>query len=90
MGILTFRGNWLQKLGFPQRAPFFTGSDCLDNPQRPYNIFFFYFTQLFWSFWTEAFVYYKLFSHRKKKCVLVYFNNLLICIYFNFIPCLFI
>ena len=42
MGILTFRGNWLQKLGFPQRAPFFTGSDCLDNPQRPYNIFFFF------------------------------------------------
>ena len=50
MGILTFRGNWLQKLGFPQRAPFFTGSDCLDNPQRPYNIFFFLFYTAFLVF----------------------------------------
>ena len=85
MVIPTFRGNWMQKLGFPQWAPFFLGSDCLDNPQRPYSnfcvFFFFFFCTIFLVFLGRSICLLQIILIQGKKCVLVYFNNQLICIY---------
>lgn len=69
--------TWIQKLGFPQQAPFFLGSDFLDSTWRLSNPFFCILYRLSVFSQQEKFSATS-YSHTWSKIVLlVYFYNLL-------------